>query len=102
MPFKWKLVIGVAAFALGIYIPTQMLGFTIHNAFFAKQQLNCLEDTSLAAVKMVDDFEMAGREMKTNDVLAGLKTCVNNLDYNKGLMTSVREEIAREKSVHHP
>jgi hypothetical protein len=98
MPFKLKVIVWIVAGILGIYIPTSMLGLTIHNGFFAKQQMNCLEDSSNSIIAMLDAAEQSNQAREIENISSNLKTCRNNLDYNKGLVTSLGDEIARARS----
>lgn len=98
MPFKLKVAVWILAGILGVYIPTSMLGLTIHNGFFAKQEMNCLEDASNSIMSMLNDVEQSNQARAIGNMADNLKACRNNLDYNKGLITSLGDEIARARS----
>jgi len=95
IPIKLRLVLMFITVVTGVYIPTSMMGLTFHNAFYAKQQLNCVNDTSSALMKMFDESEPVDLIRKNDMISHDLKTCIHNLDYNKGLITFTREELSR-------
>ncbi|UXO70835.1 hypothetical protein [Pantoea dispersa] len=73
LPIKLRLVLMFITVVTGVYIPASMMGLTFHNAFYAKQQLNCVEDTSSALMKMfvesdpadlVRKYDVIGHDLK--------------------------------------
>ncbi|WP_337037030.1 hypothetical protein [Pantoea agglomerans] len=95
IPIKLRLVLMFITVVTGVYIPASMMGLTFHNALYAKQQLNCVDDTSSALLKMFDEYDSAELVRKNDMISHDLKTCVHNLDYNKGLITFTKEELSR-------
>ncbi|WP_345831031.1 hypothetical protein AAGR22_06690 [Erwinia sp. HDF1-3R] len=96
MPFKLKAIVWVIGGILGIYIPTSMLSLNIHNGFYVKQMANCGEDASNSLASLLSGDEMSIRGNDLDNIAKDLKSCQKNLDYNKGLVTSLREERARD------
>lgn len=95
IPIKLRLVLMFITVVTGVYIPASMMGLTFHNALYAKQQLNCVDDTSSALLKMFDEYDSAELVRKNDMISHDLKTCVHNLDYNKGLIAFTKEELSR-------
>ncbi|MEN4668574.1 hypothetical protein ABEG72_20325 [Pantoea agglomerans] len=95
IPIKLRLALLFITVVTGVYIPASVMGLTFHNALYAKQKLNCIDDTSSALMKMFDEYDSAGLAKKNDKIDHDFKTCVHNLDYNKGLITFVREELSR-------
>jgi hypothetical protein len=95
MPIKLRLILMFITVITGVYVPASMMGLTVHNGLYAKQQLNCIDDTTAALMNMFDGYESANLAKKNDKIRNDFKTCVHNLDYNKGLITSAKEELSR-------
>lgn len=102
MPFKLKVVVCIVGVIFGVYIPTSAIGFSIHNAFYAKQKLNCIEDSDAKLKKMfdVDDPAVGARESESN--LHNFETCIHDVNYNKGLVSSIKDEVVRQRATQTP
>ncbi|MFB4339897.1 hypothetical protein RAC90_05320 [Pantoea sp. CS_6] len=98
MPFKLKVVVWIVGGILGVYIPTSMLGLTLHNGMFTKQIINCDLDVVNSLTALSNDNEHLIQGSDFERIGTNLKSCVKHLDYNKGMVSFLREEHARYRN----